>query len=113
MPGSKYFTNDTPYILQVSLVVREGEDPREFAEPKDFSLNPEQSQWVEYGNDTNIYLSGIQITAVVHGSAVLQRHIVIQRSSPLDDKLNTRNGVTFTYNPDTSSLGIYTKEVRI
>ncbi|QZT37171.1 hypothetical protein K5X82_18395 [Halosquirtibacter xylanolyticus] len=111
MAGRKYFTNATPYTLWVTLIIRECADPRHTAGTKDFSLNSGQSLWVEYGNNINIFLNGIQITAVLDGSIVSQQYIVIQRSSKLDNMLNMRNGVTFTYNAGTNSFGINTKQV--
>lgn len=95
MAGRKLFTNNTPHILAVTLVIRASYDPRNVAGTKDFQLGPRESQWQEYGNDIDIYLNGIKVVAHAGESVIAHQDIVIMRGSPLDDALNTRNGVDF------------------
>ena len=111
MAGRKLFTDATPYTLQVTLVVRSGADPGNTAGTKNFTLNANQSQWQTYGNNVDIYLNGIKLTAVLNGGVVASQYIVFQRGSALDNMFNTRNGVTFTYDARSNSFGINTKQV--
>lgn len=97
MAGKKLFTNRTPYLLAVTLVVRASEDPRNQAGSKDFMLGAQEHRWEEYGNNIDIYLNGIKLVATYDGQMVAQQYIVILRSSPLDNQLNMRNAVDFGY----------------
>jgi hypothetical protein len=101
MAGRKLFTNQSPYGMNVTLVVRANADPRNTAGTKEFYLNGNQSQWQEYGNNIDVFLNGIKLTAVFNGQMLGQQYIVITRGSPLDDQLNTRNGVDFGFDKNT------------
>lgn len=104
MAGRKLFTNQSPYSMNVTLVIRASEDPRNQAGTKDFQLGARQSQWQEYGNNVDIYLNGIKLAAVFNGQMIGQQYIVITRGSPLDNELNTRNGVDFGFSNNTFML---------
>ena len=97
MAGRKLFTNQTPYELHVTLVVRRSEDPRYTAGTTEFSLTPAESRWEEYGDAVDIYLNGMKLVAMADGARITEQHVVISRGSRLDDELNTRNGVDFGY----------------
>lgn len=97
MAGRKLFTNQSPYGMSVTLIVRSQGDPRNTAGTVDFYLQPAQSQWHEYGNNDDIFLNGIKLVAVFNGEMLAQQYIVVTRSSPLDDALNMRNGVDFGF----------------
>jgi hypothetical protein len=101
MAGRKLFTNRSTYGMQVTLVVRASSNPRDTAGKKDFFINPKGSQWQEYGNNVDIYLNGINLAAVFNGEMQGQQYVVIQRGSPLDNKLNQNNGVDFNFANDT------------
>ena len=109
MAGVKLFTNTGPYPMDITLVVRASEDPRNQAGTKEFSLNPSQSQWQEYGNNVNIYLNGIKLIAMFNGQILGQQYIVIERASPLDNQLNMFNGVDFRF--ASGSFTISTRQV--
>jgi hypothetical protein len=94
MAGRKLFTNKSPYVLFVTLVIRRSDDPRDKAGTKDFQLSGGQSQWQEYGDNINIYLNGIDLTAVANGARIGNQYIVIVRSSPLDNQLNMLKGTS-------------------
>ena len=110
MAGYKLFTNQSPYEMSVTLVIRKSEDPRDQAGTKDFSLNSRESQWQEYGNNVDIYLNGIKLAAVFNGKMLGQQYIVITRGSPLDNQLNMNNGVDFGFANDT--FFVSTRQVR-
>src|SRR5688572_30539250 len=97
MAGRKLFTNISPYRSDVTLIVRRSEDPRNTAGTKEFSLEPRQSSWQEYGDNVNIYLNGIKLVSMFKGEIIGQQHIVIVRGSDLDNQLNTKNAVDFTF----------------
>ena len=98
MASEKIFTNNTPHDLQVKLRVRRGEDPRETAENLDFPLRAQQSQWIRYGNEIDIYLNGIHAEAsLADGSVIELNELVTQRGSRLDDQLNTNDAIDFTF----------------
>lgn len=95
MAGRKLFTNNSPYGMAVTLLVRASEDPRNQAGSEEFFLESRQSRWHEYGNHIDIYLNGINLVATTNGEIVGQQRVVITRGSALDDALNTRNAVDF------------------
>ena len=97
MSGSKLFSNFSNYDLNVTLVVRGGDDPRNPGGSVDFELPPGQSAWQTYGNDSNVYLNGIKLVAYLVGSLFAEQQIVVTRGSPLDDELNMRNAVDFSW----------------
>ena len=110
MAGRKLFTNRSQYGMNVSLVVRRSDDPRNTAGTKDFFLKSNESQWQEYGNNIDIYLNGIKLAAVFNGAMIGQQYIVILRGSPLDNELNMFNGVDFGYSGNSFTLS--TRQVR-
>jgi hypothetical protein len=95
--------------MNVTLVVRHSEDPRNQAGTKEFQLAARQSQWQEYGNNVDIYLNGIKLIAVFNGQMLGQQYIVITRGSPLDNDLNTKNGVDFGF--ANNSFNLTTRQV--
>lgn len=107
MPGKKLFTNTSPYKLRVTLEIRKSSDPRDRAGTKEFELQPQQSQWQEYGDNVNIYLNGIRLTAVFNGEKIGQQFIVITRGSRLDNELNMKNGVRFAYDRNVFNISTY------
>ena len=110
MAGRKIFTNATPYNMNITLVIRKSENPRDQAGTKDFSLTKGQSSWQEYGNNVDIYLNGVKLAAYFDGELVGQQYIVIVRGSTLDNQLNMNNGVDFGF--ANGSFYITTRQVR-
>jgi hypothetical protein len=110
MAGRKLFTNNSPCVMNITLLVRASVDPRNQAGSKEFKLGPKESQWQEYGNNVDIYLNGIKLVALLNGSMLGQQIIVITRGSPVDNQLNTCNGVDFSF--ANNSFGLSTRQVR-
>jgi hypothetical protein len=104
MAGRKLFTNQSPYGMGVTLIIRASSDPRNQAGTKEFYLEARQSQWQEYGNNVDIYLNGIKLVAAFKGQMIGQQYIVIDRGSSLDNQLNMRNGVDFGFANDTFNV---------
>ena len=109
MAGKKLFTNRSNVTIAVTLVIRAREDPRNQAGTQDFTLGPAESQGQTYGNNMDIYLNGVKLAAIENGDVTCKQQIVIVRGSPLDNELNTRNAVDFTFN--NNSFGMSTREV--
>lgn len=110
MASRKLLTNATPHSLQITLIVRRSDDPRETAGRVDCQLPPKESRWVEYGNNVDIYLNGIDLVAQGgDGAIVEQRNVVIQRGSPFDNMLNMHNAVDFSL--ENGALQIRTRQV--
>jgi hypothetical protein len=106
MAGVKKLINRTGNDLKVTLTVREGDTPSqtagtvevELAAGRDKATGLDTSrQVVAYGDDTNIYLNGIETQMIVKGSAVGERRIVVTRGSGLDNALNTNDTIEFLY----------------
>ncbi|NHZ93148.1 hypothetical protein F2P45_29670 [Massilia sp. CCM 8733] len=95
MAGRKLFTNRSDYALAVTLLIRSSDNPNNQAGIKQFTLAPSESQWQEYGNDTDIYLNGFKLVASHNGALIAQQDIVVIRASPLDNQLNMFNAVDF------------------
>lgn len=82
--GRKVFKNTTNQPLQITLVVRQGDNPGHEAGTVIFQLAAGQSVTQTYGTDTNsVYLNGIAAE-------------VVNRGSSFDDLLNTNNTITFS-----------------
>ncbi|NHZ33339.1 hypothetical protein [Massilia rubra] len=95
MAGRKLFTNQSAYALAVTLQIRRSDNPNNLAGTKQFTLAPSESQWQDYGNDSDIYLNGFKLVASQNGALIGQQDIVVVRGSPLDNQLNMFNAVDF------------------
>ena len=91
----KLLTNKTNYPLNVVLVIRAGGDPRNQAGTVDIHLLAHHAQWVEYGDNHNIYLNGVRVFTAHDGERLGGEYIIIDRSSYLDDVLNRNNALDF------------------
>jgi hypothetical protein len=81
--GKKLFKNTTNQPLEVTLVVRQGDNPGNDAGTLNFKLAAGQSLTQTYGTDTNsVFLDGMTVAVVTRGSS-------------LDDLLNTNSTITF------------------
>jgi hypothetical protein len=101
----KLIRNTSPYSLQVTLVIRRSEDPRNNAGTKDVDLPPKTSQWVEYGDHIDRYLNGIGVRAHFNGEVLGQQYIVVTRGGPLDAMLNTENTISIIYQNGSFHIG--------
>lgn len=106
MNGTKLFVNSTDIDLQVTLLLRKGQDPTQSAGFKEFELPPAQSLSVQYGDDTNPFLNGISLMGIFSGEGQGLQEFVVDRSSDLDNRLNGNNRVEFQF--ENGSLDIFT-----
>jgi hypothetical protein len=112
----KTLINRTGNELRLTLIVRKGDHPDQTAETVDVELGAGADavhdtapadgksararpsvQEVTYGNDVDIYLSGITATMIQDGSGIGRREVALERGSALDLELNTNDTIEFIY----------------
>ncbi len=57
--AGKNFTNKSKDYMNVTLLIRQGDNIQKPSLEQTFSLNAGETKFVEYGNATNIYLNGL------------------------------------------------------
>lgn len=57
--AAKTFNNKSNQDLNVTLLIRQGDDIQKPSLTQEFSIKPGESKNVSYGNSTNIYLNGL------------------------------------------------------
>lgn len=97
MAGRKLFVNKTGSDIRVTLFIRSSDNPVNSAGTQAFQLRPSQQNWVDYGNDQNIYLNGISLVSYFDGQVTGTQDFVVNRGSSLDNELNMNNRVEFRY----------------
>jgi hypothetical protein len=110
MAGKKNLINRTGKDLKVTLVVRKGDHPDETDGTVNVELSggSEKIKLVEYGDEVNIYLNGLEIELNSDGKKVNQKRIISERGKGLDDDLNTNDTIVFLYDEEMSSIHIAT-----
>ena len=103
----KTLINRTGNDLKVTLVVRNGETPGTDFGTVDVHLAAATAgsaaeaggscQQVQYGDDTDVYLNGIEMVLIKDGAGIGKREVVVERGSSLDDRLNTRDTIEFLF----------------
>ncbi|WP_233414515.1 right-handed parallel beta-helix repeat-containing protein [Thermaerobacillus caldiproteolyticus] len=96
MAGTKTFINTSLATLQITLFIREGNDPINQDGTVSFTLNPEETQTITYGNDQNSFLNGILLFTIFQGDLYSKMQFVTVSGSELDNLLNTNNVITIT-----------------
>lgn len=106
MAGMKKLINRTGEKLEVTLLVRQGDEPgssggsvvvRLAAGPDEKTGVDRSVQVVHYGTDTDIYLDGLEVALEADGATVNQRRIVVKRGGGLDNALNTNDCIEFLF----------------
>jgi hypothetical protein len=92
----KTFVNDSPATLQITLFIRQGDNPVNQDGTSSFTLAPGQTQTITYGDTQNIFLNGILLFTIFAGDLYSKIQFVTLRGSELDNLLNTNNVVTIT-----------------
>lgn len=57
--AGKTFKNHSTQTINVTLLIRQGDNIQKPSIEQNFSINAGESKFVEYGNSTNIYLNGL------------------------------------------------------
>ncbi len=91
----KFFVNQTAYIINGTIIVRLGSTPGQESGQVSFTLNPNQSLMVPYGDPSDPYVDQLTLSAMVDngGAVVLSDQVVITRGSNLDNLFNTNDTV--------------------
>ncbi len=96
--ATKRFVNQTGGYLQVTLVVRSGDDPKKPPfKSVSFELNEGQTIVQQYGDQSNPYLNNIVVVLTIQGSIPERQNLVIARGSPVDNDYNTHDTMVFLY----------------
>lgn len=100
MAGTKTFVNDSPATLQITLFIREGDEPLNQDGTVSFILIPvkQRSLPITYGNDINSFLNGILLFTIFEGDLYSKTQFVIEKESELNDLLNINSMITITKN---------------
>ncbi|MGE6489254.1 hypothetical protein [Paenisporosarcina sp. NPDC076898] len=87
----KTFINNSLATLQITLFLREGDNPSILDEASSFSLNPGETKGITYGDgeDQEIFLGGILVADIDESDSITITQHVTQRNSEFDHVLNT------------------------
>lgn len=85
---SKVLFNGTPYPVQLTLYVRAGLAPGRVASSVQAYLAPGDERRVEFGDEFNRTLEGLELSWVQDGARHVQRRLVVSRDSPWESTLN-------------------------
>jgi hypothetical protein len=94
--AEKTFVNNTLATLQITLFVRQGENPVNQDGTVSFILNPGQTQIITYGDEQNHNLNGITLFTIFEGDLYSNIQFVTISGSELDNLLNTNDVITIT-----------------
>jgi len=92
--AKKLFTNLTSSDLEITLHIRAGDMPDKNAGTVSFTVEANDSEWMTYGDEVNIYLNGITLAA--SDGSIEKTFLTIERATELDDRLNRRNNIQIT-----------------
>ncbi len=97
-PGAKEFVNETGYYLQVTLVVRRGNDPKQSLPDKvSFDMEKSTRTTKQFGDAKNPYLNEIEVKALIAGTIEYFGQLVIERDTAVDIEFNTNDTASFRY----------------
>ena len=94
MWGQKKFTNKTNTKLNGVLYVRAGDPPGRVLKKVDFSLAPNETKDILYGDDVNRFLEGIEVSKDTNYVSTAKISVT-SRSSEVDDLMNRNSHVIF------------------
>lgn len=84
----KTFTNNSPTTLQITLLIREGDNPSNQEDALSFTLNPGEMKGITYGEGENLNLGGIQLSSIDEKDFFTTTQHVTLKNSDLDQILN-------------------------
>jgi hypothetical protein len=94
--AEKTFINNSPATLQITLFIRQGDNPVIQDGTSSFTLNPGQTLTITYGDAENNFLNGILLFTIFEGDLYSKIQFVTVSGSELDDLLNTNDTVSIT-----------------
>ena len=96
--AGKNFTNRTKNYMNVTLLIRQGDNIGKPSLEQTFPLNAGETRFVEYGNATNIYLNGLILEYKDVESQSLttaKQEVIATGTAPTFDwVLNTHSNIT-------------------
>jgi hypothetical protein len=98
MAGTKTFVNTSPATLQITLFVREGNEPLNQDGTVSFMLDPGETEVVTFATEQNSFLNGILFFTLFEGDLYSKIQFVIEIGSELDALLNKNSTITITKN---------------
>lgn len=94
MSGTKTFINNTGYQLNVTINIRQGEDPANSAGSQQFQIAPNNSTSVTYGNASNIYLNGMTVIAITDDAVQSEAVFICVRGGTVDNMMNMNSVIS-------------------
>ena len=102
MSGTKQISNQTQKPLEITLIIRDGDNPANTWGDQIVRLAPGESREITYGNANNVvYLNGLGLRS----GGVFQEQRVETRGDKYDNILNTNSKLTITALPGESVNG--------
>ncbi|QFT88993.1 hypothetical protein FIU87_10075 [Bacillus sp. THAF10] len=89
--AEKTFNNRSAASLQVTLLVRQGSNPANYAGEVNFTLAPGQTRTIFYGSEENPFLNGIVLSTNFNGDIYNKTQLVTVRGTLYDNLLNTNS----------------------
>lgn len=89
----KLFVNNTEYLIQGTLAVRQGSNTGTALYTVSFTINPRTQQNVNYGDLHNPYADGLEVSAIENGTVVLTEQITMQEGGITDKEFNTNDTI--------------------
>ncbi|MCD7035148.1 DUF3344 domain-containing protein [Metabacillus sp. GX 13764] len=93
---SKTFINNSAATLQITLFLRQGTNPVNQDGTVSFNLAPFERRTVSYGDAENPFLNGLILTTLFDNDLYSKAEFVLERSSELDNLLNTNDFISFS-----------------
>ncbi|SFA72269.1 MULTISPECIES: hypothetical protein [unclassified Bacillus (in: firmicutes)] len=94
--AEKTFVNNSPATLQMTIFIRQGNEPFNQDGTVSFTLNPGESLLVSFGDPQNMFLNGLLLFTIFNGDLYSKIQFVTVASSELDNLLNINNTITIT-----------------
>ncbi len=93
----KLFINQTNYMVNGIIVVRQGDNPgTDLPTTVNFTVEANSQQMVPYGDANDPYVDQLTLSGLADGGLVLSDQIVMTRGSALDNLFNMNDTVTIT-----------------
>jgi hypothetical protein len=98
MSGQKKFINQTSQYVNVTLLIRQGDDIHKPSLEQTFSLDGNETKVVTYGDNANIYLNGLVFQwkdAATQSMSTDRQEVIATGTMPtFDAVLNTNSVIT-------------------
>ena len=96
----KIIENNTPYSVEVILVVRKGESVEATSCERPENFSPNQKREILYGDEKNIYLNGVIVSIIAEGKVSNAQEIIMDRGDTFDNKYNKNDTIIIDFNKE-------------